>query len=340
MNRDAERTAAEALARFFPGEAPSVRAGASGMNNTTRFVERRGRRYVLRVYETHRDEEKARYEHAVLRALEGRPLPFAVPQPVRTPGGDTVARLADGRLAALFRYIDGEAPSFEKPAALRSFGRAAAALSEALADVRVAAAPAYRPYYELDATHPSCAPADVDRFCEAPPAEFADLADALQRIRQELADIRRAIPAMRALPHQLVHGDLNASNALAAPGGDDIAAILDFEFATFDLRAMEPAVCLSDLADVESDEAVLARMSAFVSGYASVSRLSREEAESLPLLLRLRRLDVVLHFLGRYRDGVDGPEPLRRVASGSDRSLLRLRRLEASLRDIFAALAE
>ncbi|WP_158299590.1 phosphotransferase [Paenibacillus antri] len=342
MSGETERAVSEALARFFPGAAPFVRSGASGMNNMTRFAELDGRRYVLRIYETHQDVDKVLYEHAVLLALnESSTLPFAVPRPERTPddGDGTVVRLADGRLAALFGYIEGERPSLDRPAALRAFGRAAGALSGALANVRVAAAPAYRPYYELDAAHPSIAPADAARFFEAPPDAFADLAGELRVVGRELADARLALPALRALPHQLVHGDLNASNALAVPGGDDIAALLDFEFVTVDLRAMEPAVCLSDLSDAESDEDVLGRMSAFAAGYASAARLSPEEADALPLLLRLRRIDVVLHFLGRWRDRIEGPEPLRRVAAGSARALERLRRLEAPLRDIFAGLA-
>ncbi|HZG78189.1 MAG TPA: phosphotransferase [Paenibacillus sp.] len=340
MSGNAESAVAEALAHFFPGASPVWRSGASGMNNTTRFVELDGRRYVLRVYETHRDAEKVRYEHAVLLALnETAALPFAVPRPTRAPErGDTVVRLADGRLAALFGYVEGERPSLDRPEALRAFGRAAGELSVALSDVRIAAEPAYRPYYELDAAHPSIAPADADAFFAAPPEPFADLAGELRLVGEALRDARRSLPALRGLPHQLVHGDLNASNALAAPGADDIAALLDFEFVTVDLRAMEAAVCLSDLADAPSDEDALRRMAAFVDGYASAARLTPDEAAALPLLLRLRRIDVVLHFLGRWRDSVEGPEPLRGVAAGSARSLERLRRLEAPLREAFAGL--
>jgi Ser/Thr protein kinase RdoA (MazF antagonist) len=342
MSGDASELAVrQALARFFPGASPTWASGASGMNNTTRFVELDERRYVLRVYETHRDADKVRYEHAVLLALnDAATLPFAVPRPARTPEGDTVVRLVDGRLAALFGYVDGERPSLDRPEALRAFGRAAGLLSAALAGIRVAAEPAYRPYYELDAAHPSLSPADADRFFAAPPAAFADLAGELRLVGEALRDVRGSLSALRALPHQLVHGDLNASNALAAPGGDDIAALLDFEFVTVDLRAMEPAVCLSDLADAPSDDDVLRRMALFADGYAEVATLTPEEAAALPLLLRLRRVDVVLHFLGRWRDSIEGPEPLRRVAAGSARSLERLRRLEAPLRELFAGLAD
>ncbi|HZG54992.1 phosphotransferase [Paenibacillus sp.] len=333
-----ERDAAEALARFFPGGAPSVVAGASGMNNTTRFVTEGGARYVLRVYETHRDAAKVRYEHAVLLALARMPLPFRVPEPVPTPGGDTVVFAGDGKPAALFRYLDGERPTLSSPEALASFGRAAGALSAALADVRVDAEPAYRPYYELDAAHPRCSPDAVARFCEAPPEPFAAQARPLRALGGRLADVRRELPALRGLPHQLVHGDLNASNALTT-NRTDISALLDFEFATRDARAMEAAVCVSDLIgdDRGSDDDAIDRVAAFARGYRDTGRWTSAEADALPTLLRLRRLDVFLHFLGRYWDGVDDADVLRAQIESAARTLDRLDRLEGALRERWAA---
>jgi homoserine kinase type II len=58
-----------ALGSYFPNHGYTVREGASGMNNTTRYVTcSDGSAYVLRIYETHRDAEKAEYEHRILLA--------------------------------------------------------------------------------------------------------------------------------------------------------------------------------------------------------------------------------------------------------------------------------
>jgi len=319
---DADAGVREALSRFFPGERLLPRGGLSGMNNTTRFVERQGVQYVLRVYETHRDAEKVGFELAVLAALSRRPLPFRVPEPVPAPEGVCV-RLYDSRLAALFRHIDGSRPDPARAGAARELGRAAGSLSEALRGVRVDLRPAYPPYYELDAAHPLCPPEAVARFCEAPPAPFAGCATSLSRLGLELERIRRSLPALRSLPHQLVHGDLNASNMLVHPDGS-AAAVLDFEFVTRDLRVMEAAVCLSDLLNEDRGAAETAELAAeFAAGYGAASRLSADEAEAIPLLVRLRRLDVFLHFLGRYRDGVDDADKLRRFIDGAAAALER-----------------
>ena len=57
--KDQEDLIASLPELWFPGQTWSIRIGSGGMNNTTRFVEVDGTSYVLRVYETHRDMDKA-----------------------------------------------------------------------------------------------------------------------------------------------------------------------------------------------------------------------------------------------------------------------------------------
>ncbi|MNC56626.1 homoserine kinase [compost metagenome] len=99
--------------------------------------------------------------------------------------------------------------------------------------------------------------------------------------------------------------------------GGDIAALLDFEFVTRDLKAMEPAVCLWGLLpEAGADEAAANRawtcLEAFWRGFAAVRPLTSGERRVIPVLMQLRSLDVFLHFLGRYRDGVDDVSMLLR----------------------------
>jgi Ser/Thr protein kinase RdoA (MazF antagonist) len=138
-----------------------------------------------------------------------------------------------------------------------------------------------------------------------------------------------SLPALRELPHQLIHGDINDSNLLAAKEEPSrIAAVLDFEFCTRDLRAMEPAVVVSGLLEADrSRDAV----PALLEGYARRVRLTLAEAEAIPRLVRLRKLDVFVHFLGRYLDGVDGDEALREQIVSAAEGLARLDRCAREL---------
>lgn len=283
-----------------------------GVNNTTCFLEAEGTPYVLRIYETHRDEHRVQAEHAVLEALAARPKPFRTPRPVRTPDGGTLIRTPEGKLAALFPYMAGDHPPLQDERQLHSFGAAAAALSVALAGIALPVPPAYRPYYEIEHTHPLCPPDSVSAFCASPPAPFDRRKDELRLIGERFTSFLARRSELAALPHQIVHGDLNASNVLADASGA-IAAVLDFEFATIDLRVMELAVCLSDLIDPAAEESAMRRRAAaMLEGYGSAARLTADELAVVPVLLALRRLDVFVHFLGRYRDGVDDAEALGR----------------------------
>lgn len=291
-----------------------IKQGASGWNNTTYFIESRTRRSVLRIYETHQDREKIQFEHAVLEALGQRTLSFGIPLPVKTLAGETIVQTADGsgRYACMFEYMDGMRPEGDSETAAYSFGNAAGELVCVLAGVEPGVQPSYRPYYELAQSYPACTPEMVQQFCKQPPAVFHDLRNALIYIADALTDITRQLDGLEQLPQQLVHGDLNYSNLLV--NSDDpaqVVALLDFEFCTQDVRAMEPAVIISGLMGRGSERDQTA-VKLFCQGFSSRIRLAREEVEAIPALMRLRHIDVFLHFMSRFFNGTDGPEVLRR----------------------------
>jgi len=302
----------EILIRFFPKGNWRTWAGGTGANNTTRFVEMQDERYVLRIYETHQDEDKVQYEHGVLLSLKALPLLFGIPEPIMTPKGDTIVRTQDGKIAGLFRFLDGMNPTLEDLNQLRSFGWTTGQLTRLLAEVVVNQPPVYRPYYEIENTHPRCSLQEVMHFCVNPPAEFAAQTAELLHISKQLTVFQESIPLLKQLPHQLVHGDLNGSNILANQKGE-VSAVLDFEFVTNDLRVMELAVCLADCIRLDEDEAIIwAKIDAFLSGYGRVMKLTEAEIAMIPLLIQLRRLDVFLHFLGRHWDGIDSVETVQK----------------------------
>ncbi|MDF2925269.1 MAG: aminoglycoside phosphotransferase [Paenibacillaceae bacterium] len=371
---DAQEWIREAVARFFGNVQFAVAASAGGMNNTTVKITVEEKSYMLRRYNTHQDVDKAEFEHAVLRRLSrpgnGSPLSFRVPEPVLSLEGASVIRLREGgRLAAAFRYIEGCAPDFREEAQAAAFGAAAGELvvrmSGLLEELGTDARPAYPPYYELGLPGGTYSLPEAIRFCMAPPPPFAlqDYGGDLALLAHEMMRIGEEAVKLKELPHQLIHGDLNASNALARnPGtaslaaealeGRGLAALLDFEFATRDLRAMEPAVCLwgllpsggsggeeaasghngakwtGDAASHSGAECLAdggchiggecsgagsgrngaewAALTGFWRGFCSKAALTAEEREAVPLLMQLRSLDVFLHFMGRFQDGVEG----------------------------------
>ncbi len=320
----------DVLEQYWPDGEWSITEGKTGWNNTTRYVQAEGRRWVLRIYETHREASKVAFEHAVLRELNEMALPFNVPCPILARDGSSYVFTGDGteRLACVFPYLEGDRPTGKDSRVAASIGAAAAQLSIALAHVHNAIKPQYPPYYELDQAHPLCTPDRVASFCSEPPEAFAAEAGRLAVIGQALGDIRSFLPRLRELPHQLIHGDINHSNLL---GGQNMTAVLDFEFCTWDVRVMELAVIVAGLlseSEQPSDSEDLSQIEAMLSGFGEKLRLSREEVEAIPILVRLRKLDVFLHFLGRYWDGVDDASVLLAQIRSAESGLQRYIALE------------
>ncbi len=322
------------LRQFWPGWKGPIKEGASGWNNTTRYIENKGRNCVLRIYETHRDREKIAFEHDILGRLQETALSFQVPFPVRTPEGDSIIRMEDGsgRFACLFEYIEGIRPKDGEFIAAHSFGRAAAELVEALKSVNTDLVPAYRPYYELQQSYPICSKDTVRSFCEHPPEAFREQWSAILTLGEAYDNISNRLEDFKKLPEQLVHGDLNPSNLLVyEEHPDQIAALLDFEFCTRDVRAMEPAVVISDLLGYDNKRDNIRQ---FCEGFGSRLRLKVEEISSIPNLIRLRKVDVFLHFLSRFLKGTDEPKVLRTQAESLAAELEELKQDEIWIREI------
>ncbi|WP_157801054.1 phosphotransferase [Bacillus solitudinis] len=282
-----------------------IKKGKSGYNNTTRYVERSGQNYILRIYETHQDLRKVQVEHEVLLKLHEQKSPYQIPLPIPSLTGETVViEKETGKLISMFHYIEGENPSLSKEKIVYSYGQTVATLLKTLESITISREPLYRPYYEIENSYPNCPIDMVLEWCENPPKPFKHLENELQRLIQELILFRQSVPFLKTLPHQIIHGDINESNILSKTG-DSVDAILDFEFVTFDLRVMEPAVCLAELLLTASSNTFLKLAQSFILGFSSILKLTKEEVECIHILFKLRRLDVFVHFLSRFLKEID-----------------------------------
>lgn len=299
-----DREIADIMGQYGLGEWRAV-VRHLGMNNTTRLIETAAGRYAIRLYDNHQDRGIVALEHEMLLYLMGSNFSLNVPEPIRNSAGEFISASASGKLASLFRYIDGERPSPRDAAQVRSLGRATGLLSSALARYKSAQSPIYKPYYELDLSYADWTDRNILALASRTPLRQP----AIEAVRR-MVDTRRGmtgfLTAIRSLPHQWIHGDLNFSNAVAVR--DDIAGLLDFEFCTVDLRAMEPAVVLVDFIHADrSDEERQSSIAAYAAGFGSARKLTIDEADALPGLMKLRMLDVFLHFAGRRSEGLDDP---------------------------------
>ena len=305
----------EVISVFLPQSCWEAERGYGGMNNTTYMLKRDGERYVLRVYETHTDLVKIAFEHHVLSALRESDFGLMVPAPVKAIKGDGSTfhsiydpRNGQNKIAALFTFSTGKNPVWNTPEQLVELGCAAGLLSVALAGLEISLEPVYPPYYQIQKAYPLCPPEKLIQLCTSPPSELQRCAEEMQDLLPVLPALFEALNGMERLPHQLVHGDVNASNVLSDDDGR-ICAILDFEFATWDLRVMELAVPMSDLLTLDkSDEWMWEGLEGLIRGFRKQVILEPDELLAIPQLILLRSLDVVMHFISRMFEGTDEPE--------------------------------
>jgi Ser/Thr protein kinase RdoA (MazF antagonist) len=248
-----------------------------------------------------------RDEHDLLGAIALQQLPFAVPAPARTIGGDTlgVIESVEGpRLATLFTRITGE------PAAI--VARNARLAGGALAQLDLALGRLDRPVRDpptIRDVHP-LVPDPFDALAEL------DLGDEESTGRRLLEHVDEAHVALAgSLPWQIVHGDFVYPNVLVAEGA--VTGILDFEFAASDIRAADLATAMyvTVVRGPEAERWTL--LEAAAAGYRRALALDPAEAAAVPDLMRRRNAFGIVHWIGRVRQGVAArTEPIERIGRG------------------------
>ena len=275
--------------------------GTGGKNNLVRVARTRAGQYLWKRYLTNADPARILAEHRLLTWLAGAGLPFAVPIPIPARDGATLTSLSGSAgWHALFAWLPGGPLDRDDPAVIAALGAALGELHGALARLPANLRPPLTPYGELAHVHPRI----PDPFALTP--TDLGLPDA-SPYREQLAAWRAILAGLRAfidgtyrtLPWQVIHGDFSPGNALAE--GARITALLDFEFALYDARAIDLASGLYMVTRTWAWEpaASLAMVTAFCGGYARTGRLSPDEIAALPRLMILREALSATWWLGR-----------------------------------------
>lgn len=284
------------LDRWSLPQPRELRRAEQGLNNETWFVTCASAEYVLRIYSEQR-VEAIRFEHELLHLLAEQALPFRTPRPVPTQDGDTIAVAATSggpRPAALFHRLPGETLDDGDVAGVRSAGAAFAELDRALASVARtnSTAPAF--HGDFRQIHPALSDlTDLGAVIGVDAARFVQLA------------AENAQPLYASLPRQIVHGDFAFSNVLVR--GSKVTALLDFEFAGWDVRAAELAAALGlSLSKTTGD--LLWRP--LLRGYLPSFGLDPTEIAALPALALQHEAVILTWWSGRALSGSAPPESI------------------------------
>lgn len=274
--------------------------GPAGVNNAVWLVRTGAGEFIWKLIQTGADPAALHYEHWLLGELARQSPPFALPVPVPTRAGATYALLPDGASGVLLPRLPGRQIARHDPEEIALLGEAGGTLVRALARLPARPHPTLASYGDLARVHPrlpapfALAPADLGLPARA---ELAALCDWW---RSALVTVAAFIAgSYRALPRQMAHCDFGPGNALIEAGR--VAAVLDFEFAQPEVRAIDvaaPLVFVMRLWERDTADA-LAMAAAYCRGFRRAATLTGAEIAALPDLMLLRDVVSTIWWLGR-----------------------------------------
>ena len=252
--------------------------------------------FVIKVYATNQDKPGLFYEQHLIRWLSWRPASFAVPLPLRGRGSTDYWEQVGVHRYSLTPLIVGEPPDFRlgtngqyHPSIQQWAYAMGTALGELQTILQARPARQRRPWAlfqslltyaqpRYDPLHLSAAQVGGSPDDEALWAWWRSEATSL------MAFVANDYPG---LPQQLCHNDMSPPNLLMRDGR--VAAILDFEFACPAARALDAAMALRMIMQLDSNPMnPWAVAEQFCQGYAAWITLTPQEIAAMPQLIRLR----------------------------------------------------
>lgn len=273
---------------------------AQGSSNATYFVYTPDNQFVLKLYAATTETAQIHYEHSLLTFLQ-HTVPFAIPVPIRATCGNTLIPIdVDGRLlnAALVPRLVGQPACRQNLKQVQAAGFALAQLHNQLIKFDPQGQLARLPFWgALDLIHPQVKePLNIPQILPLGVSEQ-------MRLSQMLNEAIATAPDLYAtLPIQTIHADYITPNILVE--GDRVVGILDFEFATRDLRLFDYLSSLDQFASFPWQEVQFADIiRAFSRGYRACSALTVAEMQAAISVWKLQRASALVYWTGRLIAG-------------------------------------
>lgn len=270
-----------------------------GTVNTTFFVETQAGKFVLKLYNNSTTTAQIEYEHSLLTYLVSRNLSFAVPTPIPTSRGETLVTVnSDESLLriALLPYITGEIGSRQNIAHTHAISQTLAELHHALAKFDSSGKMSQLPAWgDLNHIHPLVTPLEVTKLLKLTLTQQ-------ERLVKTLTEVMEAVPNLyKTLPVQPTHADYLSANVLLRE--NRVVGVLDFEFATSDLRLMDYVAALDHFTRFSGQVPDWEFVKAFITGYGKHISLSQLEVEALRSVWLLQQASCIVYWTGWLSEG-------------------------------------
>jgi len=265
-------------------------------------------RYVLRIYNNGRNDDKVFFEHKVLLFIQEIQLDlqldvsFQYPRLIQSLTGESSVLLSNNVRAAVFEHIPGQLASQQD--LVEPIGIACGYtcyllqhVTDKFTSIELESFPT-PPYYDLYRGHHTMNRALF--YNEISSNIYDNVREQVLFLTQQMLLLEDKLSYFHTLnlPKQVIHGDLHFNNILHTEG--KVTGVLDFEFVSYDWRAMDFAINISSYCSTPDPMSLI---ETFVAGYVRHGKLSKQEIECIPDLVKLRILNNVVFFVGRAYSG-------------------------------------
>jgi ethanolamine-phosphate phospho-lyase len=234
-----------------------------------------GKKYILKIFPDSDELVLAKEESRLLNEIGSR-LSFSVPQTICNPKDNQLFFQHPKGAAKLLDYIDGDfiAQVPHTPELLFSLGEKIAELHTALQKTGSTVFASRKLFWDLQ--HAPMSYHKVKLVTE--PERATLLTYFFDRFQQFV------LPQLHALPHSIIHGDLNDYNILVKDG--KIEGFLDFGDATFTATVNDLAIAITYM--MLDKENPFEEILPLIKGYSKLRQLSVTEVGTLPDLITTR----------------------------------------------------
>lgn len=274
---------------------------AQGSSNTTYFVDTPNNRFVLKLYAGTAETAQINYEYSILTFLQNADLAFTVPVPIDATCGKALISVQLDKQSftvALLPCLVGQPMDRRNLDQVQSAGFSLAKLHQQLVEFDPQGQLAKLPFWgDLGRIHPQVRdPLAVPQMLNLGLEEQARFSHLLQEA------IEIAPHLYKMLPIQTIHADYITPNILVER--DRVVGILDFEFATRDLRLLDYLSSLDQFASFPWKEGRFYEIiRAFSKGYQACSSLTTAEMEVAISVWKLQRASSLVYWTGWLIEG-------------------------------------
>ncbi len=272
-----------------------------GLTNYSKVFLVNNEKYIARIYDKYsKNLEKLKFEIELTTFLEQQNLSFKVPKFLIANTGEKYVKLSNGQFGSVMNFIEGEVPNITQRSDLKEYGRVVGELSLAFKEFNSTVYSQKIKFYDIYNLHPLSNEKSITQFLNQLPFGIED--SYLSILKKSINDIQRKTHILESLPEQIIHHDMLVFNLLIDNKTRKMKGVLDFDFASYDIRALELAICINHILQFSDSSNV--NLELFLDEYSQYMTLTSEEINSIPQLMKMYYVALICIYIGQYYSGL------------------------------------